>query len=163
MKEQTCNSFETHVEWYDNWTQLVCSKAILKHVLLTKDYCDYVFRGYHYWPQSLNSGTLKSAEIHNLKEMQRSEISEVSECLIRKKPILNGSSIISTAPFLDSDGLLRVIRRISAVQKLVGLHVHPIILSNKFHIATLLTRHFHKKVSIQGTRLQRARLGHQNF
>lgn len=94
VKKQTCNSFETRVEWYSNWTQLVRSKAILKHVLLTKDYCDYVFRGCHYWPQSLNSGTLKSAEIHILKEIQRSEISEVSECLIRKKPILNGSSII---------------------------------------------------------------------
>lgn len=48
VKEETCNSFETCVEWYSNWAQLVPSKAKLKHVLLTKDYCDYVFRGCHY-------------------------------------------------------------------------------------------------------------------
>lgn len=36
-------------------------------------------------PQSLNSGTLKSAEIHILKEIQRSEFSEEVKCLIKEK------------------------------------------------------------------------------
>lgn len=98
-------------------------------------------------PQSLNSGTLKSAEIHILKEIQRSEFSEEVKCLIKEKPISKGSSIISLAPFLDSDGLLRVDGRISAAQKLVCFDVHPIIIPKKSHIATLLTRHFHEKVS----------------
>lgn len=96
---------------------------------------------------------LKSAEIHILKEIQRSEFIEKVECLIKEKPIPKGSSIISLAPFLDSDGLLRVVGRISASQKLVGLNVHPIIIPKKCHIATLLTRHFHEKVSHQGKKI----------
>lgn len=97
-----------------------------------------------------------------MKKIQRSEISEVVECLIKKKPILNNSSIISLAPFPDSDGLLRVSSRIFAVQKLVGLDVHIIILPNKFHIATLLTRHFHE-VSNQGQKITEGKTRSSEF
>lgn len=163
MKEETCNSFKTRIERYSNWIRLVRSIAILRHVLLTKDSCEYSPRRWHYCPQSLNSGTLKSAEIHILKEIQRSEFSEEVECLIKEKPISKGSSIISLAPFLDSDGLLRVGGRISAAQKLVGLDVHPIIIPKKSHIATLLTRHFHEKVSHQGQKITEGKIRSSGF
>lgn len=163
VKEETCNSFKTRIERYSNWIRLVRSIAILRHVLLTKDSCEHSPRRWHYCPQSLNSGTLKSAEIHILKEIQRSEFSEEVECLIKEKPISKGSSIISLAPFLDSDGLLRVGGRISAAQKLVGLDVHPIIIPKKSHIATLLTRHFHEKVSHQGQKITEGKIRSSGF
>lgn len=90
-----------------------------------KDSCEHLLRRWQFCPQSLNSGTLESAEIHILKEIQRCEFSKELEGLIKEKPILKGKSIISLAPFLDTDGLLRVDGRISAAQKLVSLDVHP--------------------------------------
>lgn len=92
-----------------------------------------------------------------------SEFIEKVECLIREKPIPKGSSIISLAPFLDSDGLLRVVGWISAAQKLVGLNVHPIIIPKKCHIATLLTRHFHEKVSHQGQQISEGKIRSSEF
>lgn len=92
-----------------------------------------------------------------------SEFIEKVECLIKEKPIPKGSSIISLAPFLDSDGLLRVVGRISAAQKLVGLNVHPIIIPKKCHIATLLTRHFHEEVSHQGQQISEGKIRSSEF
>lgn len=57
VKEETCNSFKTRIERYSYWTRLVCSIAILRHILLTKDSCEHSPRRWHYGPQSLNSGT----------------------------------------------------------------------------------------------------------
>ncbi|XP_062581612.1 uncharacterized protein LOC134243375 [Saccostrea cucullata] len=136
---------------------------MLRHVLLAKDSCKLSTRRCHYCPQSLNLDTLKSAEIHILREVQRSEFSEEVECLIKEKPIPKGSSIISLAPFLDSNGLLRVGGRISALQKLVDLDVYPIIIPKKSHIATLLTRYFHEKVSHQGRKMTEGKIRSSGF
>ncbi|XP_033761542.1 uncharacterized protein LOC117343309 [Pecten maximus] len=92
----------------------------------------------------------RNAAEHLLLRMHQSDQFPMEiESLKESKPIASASTIIRLAPFLDSDGIMRVGGRLG--QSCLPLEeAHPIIVSNKSSIAKLLVRHFHDKVKHQG-------------
>ena len=64
------------------------------------------------------------------------------ECLTLKQPLNRKSSIISLAPFLDNDGLLRVRGRLDN-SGLSFDEKHPLIIPEKSHLANLFIQHTH--------------------
>ncbi|XP_069108973.1 uncharacterized protein [Argopecten irradians] len=149
----------SRVERYSQWSKLVRSIAILRHVVQSvKNACEYSHRRWHQCPRSLDLHSLKAAEAVLLKGTQREAFNEEINAFQQGKPIPRSSSITALAPFLDSDGLLRVGGRIAAAKKFVDLEVHPLIVPKKSHIATLLVRHWHESVYHQGCRITEGKI-----
>jgi hypothetical protein len=70
-------------------------------------------------------------------------------CLQHNKQLPKDSSLISLAPILDSNGLLRLEGRLTNA-KLPSCEKMPIIISDRSYIAALIVRHSHQLVHHQG-------------
>ncbi|XP_061190530.1 uncharacterized protein LOC133198456 [Saccostrea echinata] len=163
VEGDSCDLVVSRLERFSQWTKLVRSIAIFRHILVTKNLCEHSTKRWHYCPKSLDLNSLKAAEMFILKEIQKSEFRVEIESLNKGKPIPKNSSIIDLAPFLDSNGLLRVVGRIGIAQKFVSFDVHPIIIPKKSHVATLLIRHFHDSVFHQGRRITEGKIRSSGF
>ncbi|XP_071122566.1 uncharacterized protein [Mytilus edulis] len=76
--------------------------------------------------------------------------------------LLHTSNLLSLSPVLDKHNILRVGGRIRHA-KTVELHLQPIIIPKKHHLAVLLTRHYHELTCHQGRHMTEGALRSRGF
>ncbi|CAC5390484.1 unnamed protein product [Mytilus coruscus] len=76
--------------------------------------------------------------------------------------LLPTSNLLSLSPVLDKHNILRVGGRIRHA-KTVDLHLQPIIIPKKHHLAVLLTRHYHELTCHQGRHMTEGALRSGGF
>ena len=164
IKSKPSDTFVSRIVKYSQWTQLVRSIAMLRHVALSsKNLCEHSDKRWHYCPNFLDLNALKVAEPVILRSIQHEAFTEEIDALLHGKPIPRNSSIITLAPFLDPNGLLRVGGRIAALKRFADLEVHPVVIPRKSHIASLLVRHYHESVYHQGCRITEGKIHSSGF
>jgi hypothetical protein len=104
--------------------------------------------GFHIAPRlQLNKDATESFII---KHVQRETFPHLLKNLINKVSGSNYSdSTSSLAPFLDSDGIIRVGGRLKNAELPINVR-HPVLLPQKHHFSVLVIRHFHMQVKHQG-------------
>ncbi|XP_075990293.1 uncharacterized protein LOC142985936 [Anticarsia gemmatalis] len=92
-----------------------------------------------------------------LRRVQREYVGEEIECLTKKKPISNKSSLLKLTPFLDENGLLRVKGRL--INSILPSETkHPVILPAAGRLTELIIREAHHTTLHGGARLTLAHL-----
>ncbi|CAC5397567.1 unnamed protein product [Mytilus coruscus] len=138
-------------ERFSDWNKLVDTIARLQHIAESnqgKGHCHHG-RGLHLCRDSLNPVNSRSAERNIIKAVQAETYNEELLSCVEGKNIPANSSLVSLNPFVDQEGILRVGGRLSHAD--IGINEqHPIIISGKHHIATLLIRKLHHQVKHQG-------------
>lgn len=81
------------------------------------------------------------SEMSLLKTTQKLFFEEEINCLKTGKPCQ--SYILQLNPFLDDNGVLKVVDRLNSAELRLK---NPIIVQGKFHVVKLLIEHFHQKV-----------------
>lgn len=136
---------------FSTWTALTRAIARLIHISRSfrKDTRSNDCRGWHYCRVPFPVEMLAQSNNVILRGAQRDTYALEFSCLTEHRELPKSSALRKLDPFVDDQGLLRIGGR----TRRAGLdrsEMHPIILSGKHHIASLLIRHHHKQVHHQG-------------
>lgn len=95
---------------------------------------------------------LTQAKLAIIRATQHDALAEEMKLLYRGDGVPKSSPLRKLQPISDADGLLRVGGHLSLVAE-PKEERHSIIVSKKQHMATLLVRHYHERVTHQGRHL----------
>ena len=110
----------------------------------------------------LSTAELMDAEIYWTSLSQQQSFTDEIEALKNSKHISNSSCLFSLRPFLDASGLLRVGGRGHNAQLSYSI-IHPIILSGKHPITSLLISSEHRRLMHAGPTLLTASLNRRYY
>lgn len=94
---------------------------------------------------ALRSEELKAAELCVLRLTQQEAFAEELNALHKRNPLPKSSSIVKLSPWLDDQGMLRVLGRTSSCFFISKDAKNPIILPRDHHITTLILSFYHTK------------------
>ncbi|XP_071133064.1 uncharacterized protein [Mytilus edulis] len=97
-----------------------------------------------------------------IKTVQAEAFSNDINAISSVGQLLPTSNLLSLSPVLDKHNILRVGGRIRHA-KTVELHLQPIIIPKKHHLAVLLTRHYHELTCHQGRHMTEGALRSGGF
>ena len=126
-------------ERFSSWNSLLKAINLLKQFIATR------MENKH---RSTSDTSNLSAQETIIKTVQKEVFSEECKALSANQPLSRKSKILNLNPFLDDKGLLRVGGRLTHA----NIHhneMKPLVIP-KHHIATLIARHIHERVSHQG-------------
>lgn len=98
----------------------------------------------------LSAENFAEAELLVLKRAQRDSFPEDLECLQTSKPLPADSRLLTLAPELDNQGLIRVGGRLRRALDLAENLKHPIVLGAKHRVTELIIQQFDKSVCHAG-------------
>ena len=138
---------------FSSWRKLVVAIAVLKCAIETFK-SRSVSSGQHP-TESLNKSVESRTEAERfiVREVQEEVFGPEISALKDGRQIPRRSSLLQLSPFLDAHGILRVGGRLKHAkdsQVVSDSLRNPVIIPKGHHIASLLVRHFHEKVSHQG-------------
>ncbi|XP_069129320.1 uncharacterized protein [Argopecten irradians] len=101
---------------------------------------------------SANEDLQTSVERLIILQVQKEMYGKEIDALLNHNELPNDSTVLSLNPFIDENNILRVGGRLSN-SDLGVKERNPVLVPGRHHIATLLIRHYHSKVSHQGRHL----------
>ncbi|XP_026042220.1 uncharacterized protein LOC113033090 [Astatotilapia calliptera] len=106
-------------------------------------------KGWHFCQKAGTPDQLSLSEHVIIQTVQEEAYAEELACLKKNKVIPQGSPLRTLDPFIDAHNVLRVGGRIRHGE-VPHEEKNPKIIPCKYHIATLLVRHFHEQILHQG-------------
>lgn len=155
---RTMTSLSDRFERYSEWSSLTKAISTLQHVVRSYNGSEQC-TGWHKCNSSTDADSQRKAELFIFKTVQGERFSGEIRTLKEGRQLPPSNQIASLAPYLDSDGILRVGGRlIKGKDRLRDIDVNPIIIPKISHIAFLLVKHHHNSIYHQGRRFTEGRL-----
>ena len=131
---------EDKCERLSSWKNLVTAVACLQHIASSyHEEQRKLCRGWHVWDESKGPDSYACAQYFICRESQRvsfpSEVSPLSAAC----PLEWTSLVLALHPFMDEEGIIRVGGRLRKSALSIAKK-HPILISGKYYIATLIVR-----------------------
>lgn len=92
----------------------------------------------------LTADELRAAKLKIIKHIQKQEYSEEISDLLQEGKVKSKSKILKLNPYLDKDGLLRVLGRLRNASISEDMK-YPLIIPNRGHLTDLIIDHAHKR------------------
>lgn len=126
------SSVEELTRRYSNWI------VLLRRVAWLVKFTEWI-KSRHVKEKRISTEDLENAKLKVARIVQREAFSEEIQSLKKKKPVQGHGPTASLSPKLHDDGLLRVGGRLAKAPISQDV-MHPIILSRKSNVTTILIR-----------------------